>query len=131
VKLGRPYTKWASPFFPLLPWTSPAVPDLPPTQVAPPRSESGPEPIKLGGLLAGTRVLDLADESGVYGTKLLADLGAEVIRIEPPSGDPLRRMPPFAKDQVDAESSLYFTYMNTNKRSYNPRSGDARRPEAV
>jgi len=41
--------------------------------------------------LAGRRVLELADETGAYCGKLLADLGAEVIRIEPPGGDATRR----------------------------------------
>ena len=36
------------------------------------------------------RVLDLVDERGIYGVKLLADVGADVVRVEPPEGDPLR-----------------------------------------
>ena len=42
------------------------------------------------GALSGVRVLDLADQRAIYGTKLLADLGADTIRVEPPDGDPLR-----------------------------------------
>ena len=65
------------------------------------------------GPLAGRRVLELADEQGVYCGKLLADLGADVIKIEPPAGDPTRRIPPL----TDAGGeSLYFLYMNTSKR---------------
>ena len=45
------------------------------------------------------RVLDLAGETGVYATKLLADLGADVIRIEPPDGDPMREIGPFWHDE--------------------------------
>jgi crotonobetainyl-CoA:carnitine CoA-transferase CaiB-like acyl-CoA transferase len=68
-------------------------------------------------LLAGYRVLDLTQELGVYCGKLLADLGADVIRIEPPGGDPTRRRGPFFKDIPQQEHSLYFLYYNTGKRS--------------
>lgn len=63
------------------------------------------------------RVLDLAGATGVYGTKLLADLGADVIRIEPPDGDPLRELGPFWHDERAADRSLSFFNLNTNKRS--------------
>ena len=46
--------------------------------------------------LAGLRVVDLADEKGELCGRLLADLGAEVIRVEPPGGAFSRRLPPFA-----------------------------------
>ena len=48
----------------------------------------------LTGALSAIRVLDLTDERGIYGAKLLADLGADVVRPEPPDGDPLRRRGP-------------------------------------
>ncbi|MBI2916660.1 MAG: CoA transferase [Chloroflexi bacterium] len=67
--------------------------------------------------LAGVRVLDLTSQNGVYGTKLLADLGTEVIRIEHPQGDPLRRLGPFLDDVPHPERSLYFSYFNTSKKS--------------
>ncbi len=67
--------------------------------------------------LDDVRVLDLAGEIGQYCTKLLADLGADVIKIEPPGGDPVRNLPPFYHDEVDAEKSLYWLNLNTNKRS--------------
>jgi|CXWL01.1.fsa_nt_gi crotonobetainyl-CoA:carnitine CoA-transferase CaiB-like acyl-CoA transferase len=63
------------------------------------------------------RVLDLTGETGVYCTKLLADLGADVIRIEPPAGDPLRDIGPFWHDERAADRSLSFLHNNTNKRS--------------
>lgn len=67
--------------------------------------------------LSGYRVLDLADESGVYGTKMMADMGADVIKIEPPGGDKTRHMPPFDGGKAGLENSLFFAYMNTNKKS--------------
>ena len=44
------------------------------------------------GPLQDYRVIDLTDRYGVLGTRILAGLGAEVIRVEPPGGDPMRRM---------------------------------------
>jgi crotonobetainyl-CoA:carnitine CoA-transferase CaiB-like acyl-CoA transferase len=67
--------------------------------------------------LADIRVLDLAGEIGAYCTKLLADLGADVIKIEPPGGDPARAVGPFYHDEPDPAKSLYFLNLNTNKRS--------------
>ena len=69
------------------------------------------------GPLVGVRVLDLADETAVLGTKLLADLGADVLRIEPPDGDPIRRLGPFAEGIVDPERSLSHWWFNSGKRS--------------
>ncbi len=63
------------------------------------------------------RVLDLTGETGVYCTKLLADLGADVIRIEPPDGDPLRDIGPFWHKERGVDRSLSFLHNNTNKRS--------------
>lgn len=68
------------------------------------------------GALSGYRVLDLADTKGVYCGKLLADLGADVIKVEPPQGDPSRSFPPFVDDVPHLEKSLYFLYRNANKR---------------
>ena len=68
--------------------------------------------------LEGVRVLDLTHHiSGPYCTKLLADFGAEVIKVERPGGDPARRMAPFFHDEADPEKSLVFAYLNTNKQS--------------
>jgi crotonobetainyl-CoA:carnitine CoA-transferase CaiB-like acyl-CoA transferase len=67
--------------------------------------------------LSDIRVIDLTGETGAYATKLLADLGADVIRIEPPSGDPLRNIGPFWHDEGRADRSLYFFNLNTSKRS--------------
>ena len=62
------------------------------------------------------RVLDLSGQIGAYCGKLLADLGADVIKIEPPAGDPTRHVGPFYKDSGDPEQSLLFYNLNTNKR---------------
>lgn len=69
--------------------------------------------------LAGVKVLDLTQHvAGPFCTKLLADWGAEVIKIEnPQSGDLARRMGPFLHDQPDSEGSGLFLYLNTNKKS--------------
>src|SRR5437763_745877 len=48
------------------------------------------------GLLVGYRVLDLTDERGAYGTRTLADLGADVIKVEPPGAEPCARPGQFA-----------------------------------
>jgi crotonobetainyl-CoA:carnitine CoA-transferase CaiB-like acyl-CoA transferase len=67
---------------------------------------------------AGLTVLDLTQGmAGPYCTKLLADFGAEVIKIEPLTGDPTRRMGPFARNEPHLERSGTFFYLNTNKKS--------------
>lgn len=67
-------------------------------------------------MLSPYRVLDLTDESGFLCGKILADLGADVIKIEPPGGDPARKVAPFQSDQCDPTKSLYWHSYNTNKR---------------
>lgn len=70
------------------------------------------------GALAGVKVIDLTHHiAGPYATKLLADHGADVLKIERPGGDPARRLPPFFRDEPHREKSLPFLYLNTNKRS--------------
>ena len=69
-------------------------------------------------MLEGIRVLDLSRMvAGPFATKLLADYGADVLKVEPPDGDPARREPPFFHDEPGAESSALFLHLNTNKRS--------------
>ena len=70
------------------------------------------------GMLAPYRVLDLSDETGQSCGKLLADLGADVIKVEPPGGDPSRRRPPFVDDEPGPERGLYWLACNANKRSF-------------
>jgi crotonobetainyl-CoA:carnitine CoA-transferase CaiB-like acyl-CoA transferase len=62
--------------------------------------------------LSGVRVIDLADELGPLCGRVLGDLGADVIRVEPPAGAASRALPPFAPDGT----SLWFAYRNGNKR---------------
>src|SRR5262245_29803221 len=68
------------------------------------------------GPLAHLRVLDLTDLRGALAGRLLADLGADVLKVEPPHGDPGRLMPPFAGDIAAADRSLPFLFRNANKR---------------
>ena len=69
-----------------------------------------------GGFLSGYRALDLTDEKGLLCGKVLGDLGADVIKIERPGGDPARNLGPFYKDTPDPEKSLFWFYTNLNKR---------------
>ena len=62
------------------------------------------------------RVLDLSGPHGALCGKLLADMGADVVRVEPPGGDPSRRFPPLTQRDGN-EQGLFFWYFNTNKRS--------------
>ena len=69
------------------------------------------------GALDGLRVVEIAgDIAGPYCTKLLADLGAEVTKIEPSSGDPLRSWGPFPGDVNDPNRCGMFEYLNAGKR---------------
>jgi benzylsuccinate CoA-transferase BbsE subunit len=77
-------------------------------------------------LLAGCRVLDLADEKGLLCGKLLGDLGADVIKIEPPGGDPSRNTGPFYQDIPHPEKSLFWFFTNLHKRGI---TLDIRTPE--
>jgi crotonobetainyl-CoA:carnitine CoA-transferase CaiB-like acyl-CoA transferase len=77
------------------------------------------------GLLRSVRVLDLTDDKGYYCGKLLGDLGADVIKIEPPSGDPAREIGPFYHDSADPEKSLFWFAYNANKRGITLNIGHA------
>lgn len=61
-------------------------------------------------------MLDLSGAMGNYAGKLFADMGADVILVEPPGGTALRREPPFIGDIPGMERSLNHAYQNTSKR---------------
>ncbi len=71
---------------------------------------------EVNSLLGPFRVLDLTDEKGFLCGKVLGDLGADVIKIEKPGGDPARRIGPFWHDIPHPEKSLYWFAFNMNKR---------------
>lgn len=68
-------------------------------------------------MLSCYRILDLTDEKGFLCGKALGDLGAEVIKVEKPGGDPARNVGPFYHDIFDPEKSLYWFAFNANKKS--------------
>ena len=74
-------------------------------------ADEGPSP------LSGYRVLDLTTSSGWLCGKILADLGCEVLKIEPPEGDPDRRRGPHLGDPQDPETALRWRFQNRGKRS--------------
>lgn len=67
-------------------------------------------------LLEGLKVVELASDRAAYGGKLMGDLGADVIVIEPPGGHPSRMYGPFADDDEDPDKSLWWWNYNTSKR---------------
>lgn len=68
--------------------------------------------------LEGIRIIEFTDETGAYCGRLLADLGAEVIKVEPPGGGRLRHARPFVRGhEGDPNASLAFWVHNTSKRS--------------
>jgi len=66
--------------------------------------------------LSPYRALDLTDEKGFLCGKILGDLGADVIKVERPGGDPARNIPPFLSDIPHPEKSLHWFVYNTSKR---------------
>ena len=66
------------------------------------------DPAGKPGMLAGLRVVELADETAEYVGLVLAGLGAEVIKVEPPGGSPTRAIGPFVGDVPGPERSLHF-----------------------
>ena len=81
-----------------------------------------------GGTLAGVRVVEVGDERLDYCGLVLAGLGAEVVKVEPPGGSPSRRIGPFLDDVEHPDRSLFFWAHNRGKRSVvlDPTSDDDR-----
>ena len=68
------------------------------------------------GVFDGVKVLDLSEDiAGSFCARLLADYGADVLKLEPPGGAALRKMGPFFGDDPHPEKSLFFLVMNLNK----------------
>ena len=83
----------------------------------------------LEGALAGVKVLDLSEDiAGSFCARLLADYGAETLKLEPPGGAALRRLGPFFQDDAHPEKSLLFLALNLNKRgaTLNPETAAGR-----
>ena len=68
--------------------------------------------LKSEGALSQVRILDLSDEKSIYGAKMLADLGAQILRPEPVDGDPLRKRGPF--DDATCKS-LWYTFFASSR----------------
>src|SRR5262245_42127365 len=66
--------------------------------------------------LEGFRVLDLSNETGFLCGRMLAELGADVVKIEPPAGDPVRHRPPYVGGASDPERSITWLASNVRKR---------------
>ena len=71
----------------------------------------------MASLLESFRVLDLTDHKGFFCGKILADLGADVIKVEKPGGEAGRQIGPFYQNKPDPEKSLHWFAYNLNKRS--------------
>jgi benzylsuccinate CoA-transferase BbsE subunit len=85
----------------------------------------------LVGALEGLRVIELAGAHGEWCGKLLADMGADVVKVEAPGGAATRRIGPFVDDVPDPSRSLWFWHYNTSKRSVTLDIDDAADREAL
>jgi crotonobetainyl-CoA:carnitine CoA-transferase CaiB-like acyl-CoA transferase len=84
----------------------------------------------MAGALDDLRILDATGPIGHYAGYLLADLGADVIKVEPVEGDPARGWAPFLPDTPSPEAGLQFILLNANKRGVALDVGQARSREA-
>src|SRR5699024_7257419 len=67
--------------------------------------------------LEGIKILEIGDGLTQFAGKMLADMGAEVIKVEPKEGVESRHIGPFYKDELNVDQSLYFWHFNTSKKS--------------
>lgn len=81
--------------------------------------------------LAGVRVVELADGWAAHCGRILADLGADVVKVEPPSGDSSRARPPFIGGRAGPDRSIWFIALNANKRGVVLDAGGSRGREAL
>lgn len=65
----------------------------------------------MSGPYSGLRVVDMTGLAGAYATRLLAGMGAEVVRVEPPGGSPIRHLSPFTEAIEPPENSLWWSYL--------------------
>src|SRR5688572_28594200 len=63
------------------------------------------------------RVIDLTSLSGAYAARLFAEAGHEVVRVEPPEGYEVRRLPQFLRGKQDLEHGAYHQFLNAGKKS--------------
>lgn len=82
-----------------------------------PSTPTGPEAGAQAAALAPYRVVDLTTERAWMTGRMLADLGADVVKVEPPGGDPGRRHGRFADDSGNPDDSLTWWFQNRGKRS--------------
>src|SRR2546423_485150 len=88
-------------------------------------------------MLGGLRVLELVGRD-IWGAsaaahcgRILADLGADVVKAEPPDGDPVRRVPPYLGERADEDRGLLWIALNANKRGVVLDHADVRRRDAL
>lgn len=72
---------------------------------------------QMAGPLGAYRVVELEGATSLPLGRMLADLGADVIKVEPPGGDPSRALPPLIQDRTDSEASLFWLAYALGKRS--------------
>src|SRR6516164_2072052 len=70
----------------------------------------------MAGLLGAYRMLDLTNERGLLCGQILGDLGADVVKVEPPGGSAARGIGPFYEDRPHPDRSLFWWSFNRNKR---------------
>src|SRR5262245_17467008 len=80
------------------------------------RRSLGASGSRMRGTLNGLRILDLTGEIGFLAGMLLGELGADVVKVEPPAGDPARRRPPFWGGVEDPERAILWLAQNGSKR---------------